>query len=694
MVKPMQLAVVDTVPVEPDQVTTSTRFDAGEDALELAPPQRGRWYWLKRPKGGWSWPHEDHKGPLLVCCTHVGSNFAKVRCVERDGRHNSWRVHEDDYARRLEYAPDAEAYLERQVTVHRDNVRELMGQVRDLVQRLGVGEVAGLGAGQADTQALSTTRGDLGEYKTALVLAQTKTLPELFKRIEAENKAMGEWMIAKTMPLMAEAKSMEKAISTIENRVGNVELYAGITETIIKVTEGEPAAIDEPIHLFQRRLYMDEECLVAYEAGGMEFASIAEFDQWLARPVNRDRILPYPRTIVAFQVRRNAKERYANNLSGYIDIMNKEMLDTTTFLYIRNGNQISCLQTSIDFGADLFPDIEHQDLTGKLWMNTNGSGVSDIINDDRYQGLVEDDARNDAEYKEYKKLSKKERDAHPRDHDFWTGRLSKKAADYEPYTKASVYYDDGERYLQEHAARHNRLVLVIQGLLDRSLVLHPHPEWKLWTGDGFAAALRLIYDNARGIVSGAAPDFEAYRAKCNAQIKVGSIVAGAMRPWGEAMAEIEERRRARRGYSYSDRHLDVYYPHDNPGPGKLARVSRVSRDKTKVTFEWTTQREKRDGYDPIPDRPGWGMPRWIKVDVKRTFTCEVALLFNLDAYTPGDHHQFFDDPRTRADYLQWAPFLLTGEDYKAGKRKPSHGEDDEGPDTNPGEAVDSEDDDD
>jgi hypothetical protein len=29
---------------------------------------------------------------------------------------------------------------------------------------------------------------------------------------------------------------------------------------------------------------MDEECLAQYEAGGMDFESLSEFDKWLARP--------------------------------------------------------------------------------------------------------------------------------------------------------------------------------------------------------------------------------------------------------------------------------------------------------------------------------------------------------------------------------------------------------------------------
>ena len=35
---------------------------------------------------------------------------------------------------------------------------------------------------------------------------------------------------------------------------------------------------------------------------------------------------------------------------------------------------------------------------------------------------------------------------------------------------------------------------------------------------------------------------------------------------------------------------------------------------------------------------------------------------------PGDFKQFFADPRTRADYLEWAAYLLEAEEYHAGNR--------------------------
>ena len=52
-----------------------------------------------------------------------------------------------------------------------------------------------------------------------------------------------------------------------------------------------------------------------------------------------------------------------------------------------------------------------------------------------------------------------------------------------------------------------------------------------------------------------------------------------------------------------------------------------------------------------------------------TIKVSVETLFNVSAYQPGDFRWFFEDPRTRAQYLKWAPTLLTAEEYHAGNRK-------------------------
>jgi hypothetical protein len=49
--------------------------------------------------------------------------------------------------------------------------------------------------------------------------------------------------------------------------------------------------------------------------------------------------------------------------------------------------------------------------------------------------------------------------------------------------------------------------------------------------------------------------------------------------------------------------------------------------------------------------------------LRATATVPENHLFNISAYKPGEYLQFFNDPRTREQYLKWAPILLTAEDY-------------------------------
>jgi hypothetical protein len=72
----------------------------------------------------------------------------------------------------------------------------------------------------------------------------------------------------------------------------------------------------------------------------------------------------------------------------------------------------------------------------------------------------------------------------------------------------------------------------------------------------------------------------------------------------------------------------------------------------------------------------WSKPRRAKYgedngDVGVKFSAPIASLFHIDAYRPGDFRLFFSDPRTRAEYLKWAPILLEAEEYHAGNRTAS-----------------------
>jgi hypothetical protein len=48
----------------------------------------------------------------------------------------------------------------------------------------------------------------------------------------------------------------------------------------------------------------------------------------------------------------------------------------------------------------------------------------------------------------------------------------------------------------------------------------------------------------------------------------------------------------------------------------------------------------------------------------------IDAMFNISGYKLGDFKHFFNDPRTRRDYLKWAHLLLTAEEYHAGSLDP------------------------
>lgn len=628
------------VVVEPRPEGSRVDEIPGEDP---AAPKVGRWYWVKDTR--WDGEAEEHKEfKWFGCVVHVGSNYAELNSPQ------GWeaRIHFDEFWGRCEFVPNPDEVIKGKIGHYQREVHALMAKVKEITSRLAITPGPALPAG-AETQALAL-RGsgqNIDEYKAALVLAQEKTLPELFKEIKDSNASLGRWLSAELIPLKAQAEGMEPAIEAIKNRIFSVELYAGLTEQVEQIADGTPADLNEKVHLLQRRAYMDEECLAQYETGGMVFKDIRAFDAWLARPKNRDRLLPFQRCIVAFQVRRNAKHREWGNLREFVRMLEDEQADKFTFLYIRNGEQLFRLSTAIEFDSKLFPDMDAHKLSGPLYAEVwNSGGVHKLITENEWKGMVEEEEAKIAKAKTVPKKDRWQYEVHFRE-----------STRFSPFNRENVYYDDIAAHIREEMNKHNRLVLVLQGLLDRSPVLHPHPPWQLWTGQGFEQALSLVYDDSRALVAGEKPDFEAYRARLNASLKAGSITVGQEDDW-ERQEAIKENNRMDRDYRHkrSDYRPSRYRPYGNPGPGKIARALKVSPRKGTCTFEWTRERQTQT-YDDSDNR------------IRCTVTVKIKRLLNIDAYKPGDFRQFFDDPRTRAEYLRWAPLLLEAEEYHAGNRK-------------------------
>lgn len=618
---------------------------AGEDIG----PRLGEWYWVRS---------KDYKGKIrkrFACIIEIGTNYYELEAPSG----TTWRIHIDNFFRVCKPVKNPKKVISKSINKYKRRVQALMAEVQEITRRLGVAPHDQLAEAAPETQALATISGnqDFGGYSSSLVKAKDKDLPELFRQIRDANESMATWMKADIIPLQATVGDLREIIEKIEDRIFSVELYAGLTEQVIKVADGEPAQMGDKLHLMQRRLYMDEECLAHYRAGGMDWNNLGEFDAWLAEPENRDRILPFPRCMVSFQVRRYTKQRRARNLSDFWSIWNLEQADKATFLYVRNGEKIYCIATSLDLGEKLFPDFDKQMIGEPMMARMRGRSVDKLITKREYDAMVEHDEAIKAQW-EIDKKSIPKKDWFHKSPEF---KLKLRFDNYEPFDDSSVYYDEMTKKLAKEIRHYNRIALIIQGLFDRSPILHPHPPVKTWTQEGFERAVELVYDQDKALHPDEKPDIEAYMAELNAQIEEGSFVIGQRDFWRRKEGEKETNRRVRSWRYKSDEcEVEFYEPYGNPGPKYIAQIENIGPRSKRAQFTWMRERlHRRYSYESD--------------EIETKIEVPLSKLFNVSAYKPGDFKRFFQDPRTRSEYLEWAPFLIAAEEFHAGNVDPETG---------------------
>lgn len=149
-------------------------------------------------------------------------------------------------------------------------------------------------------------------------------------------------------PLKTQLEQMSEVLWT-------ADLYLGRRETIRQLRSGTPAPSDTPLTIRQRVLVMAEESLLLMDRGrsGIDYRSIDTWVDWLlADPANLEQILPEPKGVVVL-----VPTRVASESGNPFEDAAKNAANSEAYWLLRNGERLHLMTTDPDLqlGHRLLP---------------------------------------------------------------------------------------------------------------------------------------------------------------------------------------------------------------------------------------------------------------------------------------------------------------------------------------------------
>lgn len=588
----------------------------------------GDFYWVKFDDTKWDDDKEENvkvgEHETLMCVDEIGSNYFGFS-VFSDRGSTGVRVHFNDFMKKCRPEPNWKSIFNKRMA-------EIQKAIQDKTQSLvREGQKVSIlpdnvSTDQEEKQVSflpAKVTVDPKKYKKDLIHLRDR-VPKIVEDIEELAKDFAVTAKNLALPDIAKLEAVKTALEVVEDRIFTVELYCGILESVAQIAKGDPAPMATPVVIRQQMLFMDEETLFDYREGGMDFKKIGEFDEWVVKPENLNRLLPDQRGIVAFRVRRNGKE-YGDARSigeAWAHIQWAEA-NKQTYLLIRNGGNVYRIASEVDFSPRLIPKV------GEI-------GNDQFLKiDERYE---------------------------------WSddGSHTKTIRTETLITPESVKYDDHVKEVDKLLKHYNRIVILIQGLLDRSMVFHPHPPVNLRNQADMEKWVVLMRDEERGLPSNKV-NWEEYQKQLNSSLRKDKWVyvdstydegyKDGQTPYRDGSRWREPARR--RGWA-ANRMPDI------------CRVESVKRDGSavKVTWPWGSLAHGKERWVENPNRPGWGR---YEYDTETDRMCHewipINRVLNVSDYNLDDYKMFLCDRTLQGEYLKWAQYLLTAEDWARNRKK-------------------------
>lgn len=294
--------------------------------------------------------------------------------------------------------------------------------------------------------------------------SQRAELEAARRKMELEFEKRLGELQAKLGPLQAELKKLQEVMWT-------VDLYLGRDEQIELLRDGAPAPVDEPITVRQMVLAMDQESIIYLDQGGLDGRAhnVDAFFEWmLASQEHVEQVIPEPKCVVVL-VPTHQKRNYGD------PFLQKQMdeLNRASYWMIRNGEKLYRMSTDIVVGDRLVPQ--------------------------RSEFL-----------------------------DFFYERAYGRTGDRVQLQPGSDQWMKAQDAADARQRHYMRLMLILQGLVDRTVVFHPLPAvppnfMSLQAQD--EGKVRIINELDNVLDSGR-PPFREWQQTLNSKLRVGMRIIG------------------------------------------------------------------------------------------------------------------------------------------------------------------------
>lgn len=183
------------------------------------------------------------------------------------------------------------------------------------------------------------------DYRTVRnsIFSKMSELKKQQAELEKQVELLKKWM-----------KSKYKVIEAIE-------LYLGTKEEIVALIDNKERADELPLHVYQQKLYMDEEYGIinlalnrVEEAVDFDYSNIEQFDDWIIK--NYKMYMPHKKSICVFQVKRHEKD-YGDIWENF----SKNHYNGITYFLIRNGENLYRIFSGIHVPHSVFPTKKEQE---------------------------------------------------------------------------------------------------------------------------------------------------------------------------------------------------------------------------------------------------------------------------------------------------------------------------------------------